>query len=345
MVQRHELDAAQQRHALDVLGARRPRRALGEVRAQQPRDPHRLPRRERAIRAAALLGAADGIVNRRQLREVGVSRADVRSEVAAGRWRVLGVQSVALHTGPLSDRARLWQAVWDTGSTAVLDGVSALHAAGLTGFSSDRIDVAVLAGRRVNSVAGVRVHRRRDLGQVIMAGLPRARPEAAAMRAAQWAASDRQAVLLLCLVVQQRLVSHSRLLPALGVLTRVARRDLLHAVVRDICAGAHSLGELDFAAMCRARGLPEPTRQAVRRGPGGRVYLDVAWEDVGLVVEIDGGHHALALNPVDDALRQNEVVIAGERVLRIPVIGLRLAPERFLGQVARAHAALRGRTR
>ena len=64
----------------------------------------------------------------------------------------------------------------------------------------------------------------------------------------------------------------------------------------------------------------------MRTGPGGRVYLDVAWEDIGLVVEIDGGHHALALNPVDDALRQNEVTLGADMVLRIPVLGLRLTP-------------------
>lgn len=305
----------------------------------------RLAREERATRAAALPGAGDGIVHRRHLREAGVGRADVRSEVTAGRWTALGIHSVALHTGPLSDRARLWRAVWETGSGAILDGVSALHAAGLTGFTFDRIDVAVPAGRRINPVQGVRVRRRRDLGPTLMAGLPRARPEAAVIRAAQWAVSDRQAVLLVCLVVQQRMVSHARLLDAVGLLTRVARRDLVRAVVRDVCDGAHSLGELDFAAMCRAAGLPEPSRQAVRHGPGGRIYLDVAWEDIGLVVEIDGGHHALALGSIDDALRQNEVVIAGERVLRVPVIGLRLAPERFLEQVARAHAALRARGR
>jgi very-short-patch-repair endonuclease len=75
----------------------------------------------------------------------------------------------------------------------------------------------------------------------------------------------------------------------------------------------------------------------VRTLPGGRVYLDVAWEDVGLVVEIDGGHHALALAVVDDALRQNDVVLREDRVLRIPVLGLRLAPDRFMAQVVEAH--------
>jgi len=113
------------------------------------------------------------------------------------------------------------------------------------------------------------------------------------------------------------------------------RRAFLDAVLRDVCDGAHSLGELDFARWCRRRGLPEPTRQQVKTLRGGRVYLDVEWADVGLVVEIDGGHHALALNPVADALRQNEVTLTRRAVLRIPVVGLRLAPDAFLDQVAR----------
>jgi very-short-patch-repair endonuclease len=79
----------------------------------------------------------------------------------------------------------------------------------------------------------------------------------------------------------------------------------------------------------------------VRSIAGGRVYLDVAWDDLGLVVEIDGGHHALALNPVDDALRQNAVVLTGDRVLRIPVLGLRLVPDAFMDQVVRAHELAR----
>jgi very-short-patch-repair endonuclease len=81
----------------------------------------------------------------------------------------------------------------------------------------------------------------------------------------------------------------------------------------------------------------------VRSGPGGRVYLDVSWDEVGLVVEIDGGHHALALNPVDDALRQNDRVAAGERVLRIPVIGFRIASDRFMRQVRHTYDALSAR--
>ena len=153
------------------------------------------------------------------------------------------------------------------------------------------------------------------------AGIPRVGVEIAMIHAAQWAVSGRQAALLICLPMQQRLTSAARLALAWRAQIKSPRRAFLSNVIGDVTDGAHSLGELGFARMARTVGLPRPTRQAVRRGPGGRIYLDVSWDDVGLVVEIDGGHHALALNPIDDALRQNERVVVGERVLRIPVIG------------------------
>ena len=156
------------------------------------------------------------------------------------------------------------------------------------------------------------------------------------IRAAQWARTDRQAALLLCLPVQQRLVSSNRLGQVWAGLNRGPRHALIDAIVNDLTNGAHSLGELDFAHWCRRYGLPEPTRQSLRTGPTGRVYLDVEWTDHQLVVEIDGIHHLLALNVISDAWRANEVVLEGARVLRLPVLGLRVEPDRFMCQVARA---------
>ena len=297
----------------------------------------RLTRAERAGRAAALAADHDGVVHRKDLRAVGISRADVRSEVAAGRWTTRGIHTLQIGTGPLSAEAERWRAVWESGSGAVLDGASALHAAGLTGYTTNLVEVTVPRANRRRRVEGVRSRRRRVVGPLVGAGVPRVRPEWAALRAAEWARSDREAALVLCLVVQQRLTHPRRLLAAWQEVKVSRRRRLLGAVVADICDGAHSLGELDFAGLCRKAGLPPPTRQVVRHGPHGRVYLDVAWEDIGLVLEIDGGQHALALNPVDDALRQNEVTLGNEMVLRIPVVGLRLQPASFMNQVVRAH--------
>jgi hypothetical protein len=143
--------------------------------------------------------------------------------------------------------------------------------------------------------------------------------------------------------VQQRLVSGEQLLDAVGRIRGRNRRAFIRLIARDVADGAQSLGELDFTALCRQHGLPEPTRQSLRHGQRGAVYLDVSWDDIGLVVEIDGSQHTWGLALTDDHLRQNELVLGDERVLRITLIGLRLHPSVFMEQVCRAHALLRAR--
>lgn len=300
----------------------------------------RLPRLVRTQLAQPIAAKFDGIAHRRELRAAGVSYADIRGEIEAGRWHRLGRHTVGVGTRVLTERARWAHAVWESGSGAALHGVAALKAAGLTGFQLDVIDVAIPTNNRRFHVDGVRLTHCVQMPPVIDSSIPRVAPEHALLFAMQKAPSDRAAALLLCLAVQQWIVGRDRLLELFAGMSRCRRRAFLRTIIRDVCDGAHSLGELDFAALCRAYGLPPPTRQAVRRGPNGRIYLDVAWEGVGLVIEIDGGHHATALNPVLDALRQNDVVLGEETVLRIPVLGLRLFEERFMSQVVRGFVLL-----
>lgn len=309
--------------------------------------PRRRPRAERQRRGALVADDFDGIAHRRDLRAAGVSFADIRGEIDAGRWVRLGRHTVGIGVrhAPTRGRGRWWRAVWESGAGAVLDGVAALQAGGLQGFSSDVVDVAIPRNSRRHRVQGVRLRHYTVMPPVAGAGLPRVVPEVALLHAMQWAATDRVAALLLCLAVQQRLVSPQRVTDAFTSLSRCRRRAFLRTVIRDVCDGAHSLGELDFADLCRRYGLPPPSRQVVRRGAGGRIYLDVAWEDVGLVIEIDGGHHGTALNPVLDALRQNDVVLGEETVLRVPVLGLRLMEADFMRQILRGYLLVGRRSR
>jgi very-short-patch-repair endonuclease len=120
---------------------------------------------------------------------------------------------------------------------------------------------------------------------------------------------------------------------------RDKRRRLLHDVVLDLLDGAGSLGELDVARLLRSRGLPRPDRQVLRRAGGRRYYLDLYWERWKLVVEIDGIQHGWAENAVGEALRQNALSIAGDTVLRVPLLGVRLSPEEFLDQIEAALVA------
>ncbi|MGV1009215.1 MAG: hypothetical protein ACOYBY_11495 [Dermatophilaceae bacterium] len=138
------------------------------------------------------------------------------------------------------------------------------------------------------------------------------------------------------MTVQQRLALPAQLADAHARCPGRRRRAFIKRVILDLAAGAESLGELDFATMCRRRGLPEPDRQVLRTGPRGRVYLDARWSALGLVVEIDGAQHRMGLALTEDNLRQNEVALDGDLVLRIDLLGLRVAEDHFLCQIERA---------
>ncbi len=188
-------------------------------------------------------------------------------------------------------------------------------------------------------VDGVRIHRvARRPDEAAGTDLPRTTVEFAALRAAAWAHTDRQAALLLCLVVQQRLTTGPRLQQAFRRVRNRARRPLVRQLLADISDGAQSLGELDFAALCRRYGLPEPERQVVRRTPRGRIYLDVRWAGSRIVVEIDGAGHRVGLAVTDDNLRQNEVALERNTVLRIDLVGLRIHERAFMAQIVRGLA-------
>jgi hypothetical protein len=306
--------------------------------SEQMRD-----RRSRALVAAV---EADGVVSRAALRDLGIDRHAVSREVAAGRWRLHGRQTVAVHTGPLSRVATWWRAVWEVGHGAVLDGVSALHAAGLEHFRSDHVHVSVPHQAVPRAVEGVVLHRVRDLDaghDAWGAGLPRVRPSVATVRAAQWAVSDRQAALILCMAVQQRLVRANQLCHPRHPGAHYGRTAFVRQVIRDVADGAHSLGELDFGRLCRERGVPPPSRQVVRRGPRGRIYLDAGWEDLGVAVEIDGAQHRQGLAITADNLRRNSIILGDEVVLTIDLIGLRLDADLFMGQVEQALRRASGR--
>ena len=170
-------------------------------------------------------------------------------------------------------------------------------------------------------------------GDIIEAGVRRVQSPLAAIRAANWARTDRQAALILVVVVQQGIVRPTDLFDVIKRFKRMRRRALIVGVLGDVLHGVQSLGELDFARECRRRGLPKSSRHVIRQGKRGRVYLDVYFDDFGLVIEIEGAHHDEVLNSIDDALRQNHLSRGAEDFRRIPVVGFRTDRGVFMQQV------------
>lgn len=277
----------------------------------------------------------DGMLSRRQLLDAGMTRWQVVAELKAGRWKAHDTQSVCTHTGTPSAVALRWFAVFEAGPRSALDGVSALQAAGLKNFTADTIRVSVPRGARVVRRQGlvVRQTRRLQRSDVIDTGVSRVRPEIAAVRAALWAVSARQGATVLAMTVQQRIARPEAIAEAFLTVRRHRRKKFLESVIHDLLDGAQAMGELDFAALCRRHGLPAPDRQAVRHTSTGKAYLDVYWSRYRLVVEVDGIHHLAVPAVVGDALRQNEMSLASDTVLRLPLLGLRVAPDEFMCQV------------
>lgn len=295
----------------------------------------------RFLAAHELADAQGSVLSRPQLYALGVTRAEIRGQVRAGRWQLVGDQSVVLHNSTISDLGDRWAAVFQGGPRACLDGGSSLVAAGLTRYELDRVRVSVPRGARIrrNRRFDIRETRRWCDDDTVRIGIPRTRSATAAVRAALWARTDREATYVITLAVQQGVADVEAVGHELLRIRRDRRRGLLHAVVNDLLDGARSLGELDVARELRRRGLPEPERQMLRRDAKGRYYLDLYWPDFSLVVEVDGIHHTWAESVVPDALRQNALVLHGDRVLRLPLLGLRLCPDEFFEQIEQALTA------
>lgn len=296
-------------------------------------------RRLRRRKVERLADQQEGVVSRPQAYALGTTRWEVRANLVAGRWQRLGRQTLAVHTGEITDAALRWVAVLEGGPRAFLDGVSSLQAGGLKHFQTDTVRVSVPRGARIRRAKGVDIRQTRRWAADDLTpgpGVPRTRNDIAAIRAALWARSDKQAALILSIVVQQGLATAEELGVQMLRVRRDRRRPFIHALLLDLIGGVRSLGEREFALACRRRGIPEPSRQVVRRGRNGTYYLDVYWDEWHVVVEIDGIHHLWAQNVVGDALRQNDVTLQDAVVLRLPLLGFRIAEDEFFEQIERA---------
>jgi len=296
------------------------------------------PRTRAALHAVGESQA--GIVSRQQAYAVGATRGETRAEVSARRWRRIGRHCIALFTGPLPWEAQCWVALFEASDRAYLDGETALILAGLNHYDSDRIRVTVPRGARIRhrgTSVDIRQTRRWHPDDVATGPGPhRARPEVAAIHAALWARSERQATLLLTMTAQQGIATVPEMTAELLRVRRDRRRSQLAAVLLDLAGGVGSLHELDVLRGCRERGLPDPDTQALRRTKDGSYYLDFRWHRWAVTVEVDGIQHAWATHVVGDSLRHNRIAIDGDTVLRIPVLGLRVCPDDFFGQIEEA---------
>jgi hypothetical protein len=261
-----------------------------------------------------------------ELARHGWTASAVRAQLAAGRWQRIG-RAIVRHNGELSREQVCDVALVNLGPRAMLTSFTALEQAGLRGWERDPVHVLVPRGARVRRPPGIalRVHYT-DSWPDRARNVRVDRVPSSAVLAAAAFASPRPACGVLAAVVQQRLARAEDLIAAVSAAPRTRHRSGLLAAAQDIAQGAQALSEIDFVRLCRSAGLPAPEQQAVRLVRGQRRYVDAQWirsDGRRVVAEVDGALHLLVRRWWDDQLRQNELVIADDLVLRFPTVVFR----------------------
>lgn len=262
----------------------------------------------------ALYDAQSGVVSRRQLLDLGLSDSDIQRMLRRKELVRVHTGVYLDHTGPPTWSSRAWAAVLFHGTAALCD-VSALNLAG------DPIHVAIEWPRSGTALAGVRLHRLRNLHDRVQwnLGPPRLRIEEAALDVAGAAQRPRDAVAILAGVCQRRRTTPERLLRALSRRTRSRRGAELRQVLVDVASGASSVLEQSYVVRVERRhGLPRGTRQHRGQGALGVIYRDVLYEDFDVVVELDGhARHQEPSQRAADMSRDLEAAVAGLLTLRL----------------------------
>jgi hypothetical protein len=279
----------------------------------------------RALGVLAPVAAVDEPLLRRHLRN--------------GRWKRYG-QVVVTHNGPPTPEQQVWVAVLRSPRGVVLAGLTAARRRGLHVPSPAQPELLVPAAGPLPHLQGVRVTRTRLLTAADVhptAQPPQLRLPRAVIDAASRATRPDDVRALLCAGVQQRRLRAQDLREVVLRLGPVRNRALLLQTLDDVEGGSHSVRELQFLRTVRRAGLPAPARQVVRRRPGGRYYLDAAWDAYGLHVEVDGLGHLLVGAWAADLDRGNELALKGStsRTLRIPGFWLDERREHVVDQLRR----------
>jgi very-short-patch-repair endonuclease len=248
----------------------------------------------------------------------------------------------------------MWAAVLHAGDRSALAGLTGLERLGMRGWLREPMHVLVPMGVNVPTLPGLVVHHARFLPPTDLhdpRGGPRCTTAArSAVDAARWGLTARAAGALVVAAVQQRLATTEELATCAAQFGWLKNASPILDGIIAAGGGADSWAEVEVARLVQRAGLPRPRRQVVIETLDGprRVDLVVDLPDgTLLVIEVDGPHHLDAGVRVADAAKDAAVIAAGNSVLRIPVVSVRLDAPRVLAQLAeiKRAAARRGSAR
>lgn len=264
----------------------------------------------------ARISGQSGLVTRRQALASGLSRKAIEWRLARGRWTVQH-PGVYLTTPGRDDwELRAVAALLYAGSGAVLCGRSAGHVWGLVKPEPATIEVAVPARRLVRPQQGLLVVRGRH---TVERTHPTEWPHRLDAPHTVWDLSAGQeldrAVALAAKAVDLGITTTERLRATLQDRTRHRHRVVLLEALTDVEAGAESPAEVRYVRdVERAHGLPAGT---VQKPTGDGRRRDVEYEELGVIVEVDGrlAHDGWAARQ-RDGRRDRKALVSGRVTVR-----------------------------
>lgn len=238
------------------------------------------------------------LVTRRQCLAAGMSEDMIRWRVSSQRW-------VRIHEGVFLTKpgrsdwlvtgmaALLWSQSGAPAADAAFSGHSAAFLWGLDRNPPSGVELVVPERRRLVEPPGVTIRRSSRWGNLIHElAYPWRTTVSATVLELATLGSAVDALAVVTTAVRQRLTTESELLQELRARGGHRHSRVLRPALEDVEAGGQSAGELLYVRdVERAHGLPTATRQW-GSDEGSRRYHDNAYQEYGLVVEVDGrlGH-------------------------------------------------------
>jgi hypothetical protein len=285
----------------------------------------RIDRRRADASIAAIAATQYGVVTREQAHELGLTDRQIRLRLENGRWERLALHTFRIAGAPVSWRQQLMAACLAAGPRAAASHRSAAALHRFDGFTPGIVEITVPHGRRDFRMTGVIVHSSSnwcddDIGMA--GGIPVSTAERTLCTLAAVASEDR---------VESALDSAER--------DRTVRRSDLAQVHDDVRergrTGVAAIGRILFRRaelagipqsvlerrmlrLLEQHGVALPACQVPVRRPDGRMaYLDFAYRDLALGIEVDGNiAHATPTQRSADNVRGNGVALRDIRIIR-----------------------------
>jgi very-short-patch-repair endonuclease len=293
--------------------------------------------RERAI--GEIAGRQDNVITRDQLMALGVGRGAIAHRVATGQWQRLHRAVFLIGPAPPTLSAKARAAVMAMGEGAVLSHRTAAELWGLLEASNEPEVHVMVAGRNVGPRPGLRIHRVSKLDGSEVGShndLPVTSPARTVLDLASTAPmSDTEVALAEARI--HRLATDRQLSQTIQRHPTAKGASTLRALLEQERDSGYtrSAAERRLRDLVRDAGLPRPRFNEPLLG----YVVDALWPEHRLVVEVDGyAYHRHRGAFESDRRRDQELVAAGYRVIRVTWLQLRDRPLSVITSIAQAIA-------